>query len=76
MVLMMSGKVRVITKAKEIIEGDLMPHEDVEALKEHFPIFSMMGKKTFNNGLFIFTGHKISYVDRDEVKSITSLRFT
>jgi hypothetical protein len=76
MVLMMTGRVRVVLKTKEVIEGDLMPYEDVEALQDHVPLFALFGHESFKQGVFIFTGHKIVFLQRDEIKSMTSLRFT
>lgn len=73
--MFMTGKVRVVLKSNEIIEGDVMPHEDVEGLKDHIPLFSLFGHDQFKEGIFLFTGHKIMYLDRNEIKTMTCLKF-
>lgn len=73
----MSGSIQVITKSNDVLEGDLMPYEDIEFLKEQYPVFSFLEKSgAHKEGIFLFTGKKVVYLKRDEIKSMKCLRFT
>ncbi|WP_226038586.1 hypothetical protein [Aquibacillus saliphilus] len=72
----MVGEVEVITKAKEVITGVLMPIEDVQGLSDHYPILDLIGKSQKNTGIYIFTGKTISFINKNEIQEMKCLRFT
>jgi hypothetical protein len=71
----MAGEVEIVTKSKDILKGVLMPYEDVIGLSEHYPILELIGPFTKGDGVYIFTGKTLSYINRDEILTMKCLRF-
>jgi hypothetical protein len=48
-----NGRVYVVTKIKETIEGYLIPYEDLKCLDTHYSVLSLFKNENFKEGIFI-----------------------
>jgi hypothetical protein len=73
--MFMSGKVSVTTNDDEVIEGDLLLHEDLDALKGLSVYFEFKHAR-FKPGVFVLTDDDIlTFIPRRRIRLMSSTRF-
>lgn len=53
-----------------------MPYEDVKEMLAEIPVFDVFGNHEIDKGLFIYTGQVLTFIKKDEIESMKSLRFS
>jgi hypothetical protein len=71
----MTREVEITTLGNDIIQGVVVTYEHIRYIKNSIPIFSLVDPWQLKYGFFIFKDEKLSFVHRDEVKSMISLKY-